>query len=199
MNNGDVNHGRRRFLVGATSVIGGVGAVGVAVPFVSSWQPSAKAEAAGAPRRLNISKIEKGARVTVEWRGQPVWVVRRTQEMLDRLGGLDERLEDPNSKENQQPAYVSETYRSLKPEFLVVVGICTHLGCSPSYRPEPGAEGMGDDWPGGFFCACHGSKFDLAGRVYTGVPAPSNLVVPPHRFEDDGETIAVGVDPEDAA
>ncbi|TDT37897.1 ubiquinol-cytochrome c reductase iron-sulfur subunit [Halospina denitrificans] len=199
MNNGDVNHGRRRFLVGATSVIGGVGAVGLAVPFVSSWQPSAKAEAAGAPRRLSISKIEEGERVTVEWRGQPVWVVRRTQEMLDRLEGLGERLEDPNSKENQQPEYVSGTYRSVKPEFLVVVGICTHLGCSPSYRPEPGAEGLGDDWPGGFFCACHGSKFDLSGRVYTGVPAPTNLVVPPHRFEDDGETIAVGVDPEDAA
>ena len=138
MNNGNVNHGRRRFLVGATSVIGAAGAVGVAVPFVSSWQPSAKAEAAGAPRRLNISKIEKGERVTVEWRGQPVWVVRRTQEMLDRLDGIADRLEDPESKELQQPEYVSGTYRSVKPEFLVVVGICTHLGCSPSYRPEPG-------------------------------------------------------------
>ena len=199
MNNGNVNHGRRRFLVGATSVIGAAGAVGVAVPFLSSWQPSAKAEAAGAPRRLNISKIEKGERVTVEWRGQPVWVLRRTQEMLGRLDGIADRLEDPESKELQQPEYVSGTYRSVKPEFLVVVGICTHLGCSPSYRPEPGSEDLGDDWPGGFFCACHGSKFDLAGRVYTGVPAPTNLVVPPHRFEDDGETIAVGVDPEDAA
>jgi len=139
MNNGDVNHGRRRFLVGATSVIGGVGAVGLAVPFVSSWQPSAKAEAAGAPRRLNITKIEEGERVTVEWRGQPVWVVRRTQEMLDQLDGIADRLEDPNSEEDQQPGYVSGTYRSVKPEFLVVVGICTHLGCSPSYRPEPGS------------------------------------------------------------
>ena len=199
MNNGNVNHGRRRFLVGATSVIGAAGAVGVAVPFLSSWQPSAKAEAAGAPRRLNITKIEKGERVTLEWRGQPVWVLRRTQEMLDRLDGIADRLEDPESNELQQPEYVSGTYRSVKPEFLVVVGICTHLGCSPSYRPKPGSEGLGNDWPGGFFCACHGSKFDLAGRVYTGVPAPTNLVVPPHRFEDDGETIAVGVDPEDAA
>jgi len=166
MNNGDVNHGRRRFLVGATSVIGGVGAVGVAVPFVSSWQPSAKAEAAGAPRRLNVSKIKEGERVTLEWRGQPVWVVRRTQEMLGRLDGITDRLQDPESKDDQQPTYVSGTYRSVKPEFLVVVGICTHLGCSPSYRPEPGSEGLGDDWPGGFFCACHGSKFDRAGRVY---------------------------------
>ncbi|XOZ33487.1 ubiquinol-cytochrome c reductase iron-sulfur subunit [Halomonadaceae bacterium KBTZ08] len=199
MNNGDVNHGRRRFLVGATTVVGGVGAVGAAVPFVSSWWPSAKAEAAGAPRRLNISKIDVGQRVTVEWRGKPVWVVRRSPEMLENLDGISDRLEDPESEAPQQPAYIEGHHRSIKPEFLVVVGICTHLGCSPSYRPTEGAEGLGEDWPGGFFCACHGSKFDLAGRVFTGVPAPKNLVVPPYRFEDDGQTIAIGLDPEDAA
>ena len=199
MNNGDVNHGRRRFLVGATTVVGGVGAVGAAVPFVSSWWPSAKAEAAGAPRRISVSKVDPGQRVTVEWRGQPVWVVRRTPEMLENLEGISDRLGDPESKEPQQPDYIEGHHRSIKPEFLVVVGICTHLGCSPSFRPTEGAEGLGDDWPGGFFCACHGSKFDLAGRVFTGVPAPSNLVVPPYRFEDDGQTIAIGLDPEDAA
>lgn len=199
MNNGDVNHGRRRFLVGATTVVGGVGAVGAAVPFVSSWWPSAKAEAAGAPRRLNISKIDVGQRVTVEWRGKPVWVVRRSPEMLENLDGISDRLEDPESEVPQQPGYIDGHYRSIKPEFLVVVGICTHLGCSPSYRPTEGSEGLGEDWPGGFFCACHGSKFDLSGRVFTGVPAPKNLVVPPYRFEDDGQTIAIGLDPEDAA
>lgn len=199
MNNGDVNHSRRRFLVGATSVVGGVGAIGAAVPFVASWRPSAKAEAAGAPRRVNVSKIGSGERVTVEWRGKPVWVVRRSQEMLDRLKDVNDELSDPESKDPQQPEYITDINRSVKPEFLVVVGICTHLGCSPSFRPEQGADGMGDDWPGGFFCACHGSKFDLAGRVFKDVPAPSNLEVPPHRFEDDGDTIVVGLDPEDAA
>lgn len=199
MNDGDVNHGRRRFLVGATTVVGGVGAVGAAVPFVSSWWPSAKAEAAGAPRRLNISKIDVGQRVTVEWRGKPVWVLRRSPEMVETLDNISDRLADPESEEPQQPPYVDGHHRSIKPEFLVVVGICTHLGCSPSFRPTKGAEGLGDEWPGGFFCACHGSKFDLAGRVYTGVPAPTNLVVPPYRFEDDGQTIAIGLDPEDAA
>ena len=199
MNNGDVNHGRRRFLVGATTVVGGVGAVGAAVPFVSSWWPSAKAEAAGAPRRVDISKIDAGQRITVEWRGKPVWVVRRTPEMLENLEGISDRLEDPESKEPQQPPYIEGHARAIKPEFLVVVGICTHLGCSPSFRPTEGAEGLGDDWPGGFFCACHGSKFDLSGRVFTGVPAPTNLEVPPYRYEDDGQTIAIGLDPEDAA
>jgi len=199
MSNGDVNQSRRRFLVGATSVVGGVGVIGAAVPFVASWRPSAKAEAAGAPRSVNISKMEKGQRVTVEWRGQPVWVVRRTEEMLNDLEGLRDRLSDPDSKDSDQPDYISGDYRSVEPEFMVLVGICTHLGCSPSYRPEVGAPDLGDDWKGGFFCACHGSRFDLSGRVFRNVPAPTNLVVPPHRYEDDGETLVIGEDPEDVA
>lgn len=199
MSNGDVNQSRRRFLVGATSVVGGVGVIGAAVPFVASWRPSAKAEAAGAPRSVNISKIEVGQRATVEWRGQPVWIVRRSQEMIDNLSEVRDRLSDPDSKEPQQPDYITSEYRSVEPEILVVVGICTHLGCSPSFRPEVAPADLGDDWKGGFFCACHGSRFDLSGRVYRNVPAPTNLVVPPHRFEDDGNTVVVGEDPEDVA
>lgn len=196
MSNGDVNQSRRRFLVGATSVVGGVGVVGAAVPFVASWRPSARAEAAGAPRSVNVSKLEEGQQVTVEWRGQPVWVVKRSQEMLDNLEKVNDRLRDPDSENaDQQPDYIEGSHRSIKPEFFVVVGICTHLGCSPAFRPEVGPPDLGDDWMGGFFCACHGSRFDLAGRVYRGVPAPSNLEVPPYRYEDD-DTIMVGEDPE---
>lgn len=198
MSNGDVNQSRRRFLVGATSVVGGVGVVGAAVPFVASWRPSAKAEAAGAPRSVNVSKLEEGQQVTVEWRGQPVWVVRRSEEMVENLESLRDRLADPDSEELQQPDYIEGAHRSIDPEFFVVVGICTHLGCSPAFRPEVGPADLGDDWLGGFFCACHGSRFDLAGRVYRNVPAPSNLEVPPYRFADDGDTITVGEDPEDA-
>ncbi|XGA78886.1 ubiquinol-cytochrome c reductase iron-sulfur subunit [Halomonas sp. CH40] len=194
-----VNKGRRRFLVGATSVVGAVGAVGVAVPFVASWQPSAKARAAGAPIRADISKLEVGQRMTVEWRGKPVWIINRSTEMIDRTEALDtSRLADPDSSVPQQPAYVTGTLRSVKREIGVLIGICTHLGCSPLYRPEPDAEGVGvDNWPGGFFCPCHGSRFDLAGRVFTGVPAPTNLEVPPYRFEND-DFIIVGEDEEAA-
>ncbi|TVP56052.1 MAG: ubiquinol-cytochrome c reductase iron-sulfur subunit [Halomonadaceae bacterium] len=198
MSNGDVNQSRRRFLVGATSVVGGVGVIGAAVPFVASWRPSAKAEAAGAPRSVNVSKLEKGQQVTVEWRGQPVWVVRRSEEMIANLEELRDRLADPDSEELQQPDYIEGPHRSIDPEFFVVVGICTHLGCSPAFRPEVGPPDLGSDWLGGFFCACHGSRFDLAGRVYRNVPAPTNLEVPPYRFADDGDTITVGEDPEDA-
>jgi len=194
-----VNKGRRRFLVGATSVVGAVGAVGVAVPFVASWQPSAKARAAGAPVRADVSKLEVGQRMTVEWRGKPVWIINRSTEMIDRTEALDtNRLADPDSSVPQQPAYVTGTLRSVKREIGVLIGICTHLGCSPLYRPEPDAEGVGvDNWPGGFFCPCHGSRFDLAGRVFTGVPAPTNLEVPPYRFEND-DFIIVGEDEEAA-
>ncbi|MGM0615713.1 MAG: ubiquinol-cytochrome c reductase iron-sulfur subunit [Pseudomonadota bacterium] len=194
-----VNKGRRRFLVGATSVVGAVGAVGVAVPFVASWQPSAKARAAGAPVRADVSKLEVGQRMTVEWRGKPVWIINRSAEMIERTEAMDtSRLADPDSAVPQQPAYVSGTLRSVKPEIGVLIGICTHLGCSPLYRPEPDAEGVGvDNWPGGFFCPCHGSRFDLAGRVFTGVPAPTNLEVPPYRFESD-DFIIVGEDEEAA-
>lgn len=191
-----VNKGRRRFLVGATSVVGAVGAVGVAVPFVASWQPSARALAAGAPVRANFSKLEPGQRVTIEWRGRPVWIINRTPEMNERTENLDPgRLSDPDSSEQQQPSYITGPLRSIRPEVGVMVGVCTHLGCSPLYRPEPEAA-VTDNWPGGFFCPCHGSYFDLAGRVFRNVPAPTNLEVPPYRFE--GEDIIVGEDEEAA-
>ncbi|WP_040187567.1 ubiquinol-cytochrome c reductase iron-sulfur subunit [Halomonas fontilapidosi] len=194
-----VNKGRRRFLVGATSVVGAVGAVGVAVPFVASWQPSARARAAGAPVQADVSKLEPGQRMTVEWRGKPVWIINRTEEMIERTKGFDSsRLADPDSLVEQQPDYIEGPMRSIKPEIGVIVGICTHLGCSPLYRPEPDAEGVGtDDWPGGFFCPCHGSRFDLAGRVFVNVPAPTNLEVPPYRFDSD-VLITVGEDEETA-
>jgi ubiquinol-cytochrome c reductase iron-sulfur subunit len=194
-----VNKGRRRFLVGATSVVGAVGAVGVAVPFVASWQPSAKARAAGAPVQADISKLEPGQRMTVEWRGRPIWIINRTPEMMERTEALGaDSLADPESEVPQQPAYIQGGLRSIKPEIGVLIGICTHLGCSPLYRPEPDAEGVGvDNWPGGFFCPCHGSRFDLAGRVFSNVPAPTNLEVPPYRFESD-DIIVVGEDEESA-
>lgn len=191
-----MNKGRRRFLVGATTVVGAVGAVGVAVPFVASWQPSARARAAGAPVRADISKLEPGQRMTVEWRGRPVWVINRTEEMIERTREFDEaRLADPQSMVDQQPAYIDNELRSIRPEIGVLIGICTHLGCSPLFRPEPDAVDV-DNWPGGFFCPCHGSFFDLAGRVFQNVPAPTNLEVPPYRFE--GDDIIVGEDEEAA-
>ena len=194
-----VNKGRRRFLVGATSVVGAVGAVGVAVPFVASWQPSAKARAAGAPVQADISKLEPGQRMTVEWGGRPIWIINRTPEMIERTEALGaDSLADPNSEVPQQPAYIQGGLRSIKPEIGVLIGICTHLGCSPLFRPEPNAEGVGvENWPGGFFCPCHGSRFDLAGRVFNNVPAPTNLEVPPYRFEND-DIIVVGEDEEAA-
>ena len=194
-----VNKGRRRFLAGATSVVGAVGAVGVAVPFVASWQPSAKARAAGAPVQADISKLEPGQRMTVEWRGRPIWIINRTPEMIERTEALGaDSLADPESEVPQQPAYIQGGLRSIKPEIGVLIGICTHLGCSPLYRPEPDAEGVGvDNWPGGFFCPCHGSRFDLAGRVFSNVPAPTNLEVPPYRFESD-DIIVIGEDEESA-
>ncbi|SNB57535.1 ubiquinol-cytochrome c reductase iron-sulfur subunit [Marinobacter sp. es.042] len=197
MSNGDVSQGRRRFLIGATSVVGGVGVVGAAVPFLGSWNPSAKAEAAGAPVTVNISKIEPGQQITVEWRGQPVWIIRRTDEMLDNIEKLNDRVKDPNSEAPQQPEYIDGILRSLKPEFAVLVGLCTHLGCVPSYRPEVAPADLGDEWLGGLFCPCHGSRYDMAGRVYAAQPAPSNLLVPPYRFDDDS-TLTVGLDPEAA-
>lgn len=193
-----VNKGRRRFLVGATTVVGAVGAVGVAVPFVASWQPSARARAAGAPVEADISKLDMGQQMTVEWRGKPVWLVRRSEEMIELTQDFDaSRLADPESEAPQQPSYVSGPLRSIRPEIGVLVGICTHLGCSPSFRPEPGAADLGEGWPGGYFCPCHGSRFDLAGRVFANVPAPTNLEVPPHRYVSD-EIIIVGEDEETA-
>jgi ubiquinol-cytochrome c reductase iron-sulfur subunit len=176
---------RRRFLTAATSVVGGVGVIAVAVPFLSSMQPSARAQAAGAPVEADISKLEPGQMMTVEWRGKPVWIVNRTKSVLDTLPSLDGKLRDPQSNESDQPKSSKNEFRSIKPEYLVLVGICTHLGCSPTFRPDMAPADLGPEWKGGFFCPCHGSKFDLAGRVYQGVPAPLNLVVPPYRYLSD--------------
>lgn len=188
-----VDKTKRRFLIGATTAVGGVGAAFVAVPFLMSWNPSARARAAGAPVEADISKLQPGQQMTVEWRGQPVWVVRRTGQNLKDLEGLAGTLADPNSEVANQPEYAGGVERAIKPEYLVLVGICTHLGCSPTYRPEVAPEDLGADWKGGFFCPCHGSKFDLSGRVYKGVPAPTNLKVPPYKYLSDS-LILVGVD-----
>jgi ubiquinol-cytochrome c reductase iron-sulfur subunit len=192
MSNAPVDTGRRRFLTAATAVVGGAGAVAVAVPFIKSWNPSAKAKAAGAPVEVNISKVEPGQLIRVEWRGKPVWIVRRTEEVLSQLPSLDDQLRDPNSEELQQPAYASNAVRSIKPEYFIAVGICTHLGCSPTYLPDTFGEQV-QGITSGFFCPCHGSKFDMAGRVFSGVPAPLNLVIPPHQYINDGLVI-IGVD-----
>jgi len=186
MADSNVDRRKRRFLLAATSIAGGVAGVAAAVPFVASMNPSARARAAGAPVEVDLSKVEPGMIVTVEWRGQPVWVVHRTKEMIDSLHKLDSVVADPKSAMPMQPDYAKNEVRSIKPEYLVLVGICTHLGCSPSQKLAPGTEsGLGDEWPGGFFCPCHGSKFDLAGRVYKGVPAPVNLKVPPYTYLND--------------
>ena len=201
MNGEVVNESRRKFLLGATSVVGGAGVVGAAVPFVASWQPSAKAKAAGAPVKVNISKLEVGARMVVEWRGKPVYIVRRTAETLAAISEIgDDILRDADSQEASQPDYVDGSARTLagREEYLILVGLCTHLGCAPLFRPDVGAADLGgDSWMGGFFCPCHGSKFDLSGRVFAGVPAPKNLEVPPHMYESDNIVI-IGVDAEAA-
>jgi ubiquinol-cytochrome c reductase iron-sulfur subunit len=198
MSSDAVNQTRRRMLIGATSVVGAVGVVGAAIPFVGSWNPSAKAKAAGAPVRYNISKIEPGALVTVEWRGKPVYILRQTQQSLDGLQKVEDLglLLDPNSESSVQPEYAKNKERAIHKEFAVLLGVCTHLGCAPLFRPDVGAADLGGDkWQGGFFCPCHGSKYDLAGRVYTGVPAPYNLEVPPYRYESDS-VIVIGEDQE---
>lgn len=189
---------KRRFLTTTATVVGAVGIAFVLTPFIKSWSPSERAQAAGAPVEVDISKLETGALLTVEWRGKPVWLVRRTQQMLADLPALNGQLRDPQSEvESQQPAYARNITRSLKPELLVMVGICTHLGCSPAFRPDRAPADLGPDWKGGFFCPCHGSRFDLAGRVFKGVPAPANLVVPPYKILGDTRVL-VGVDSEAA-
>lgn len=194
----NINRKRRRLLI-ATTGLGAVGGLFTAFPFVMSMTPSARARAMGAPVTVDISKLEPGQRLVVEWRGKPVWIVRRTQAMLDRLPIIDKELADPKSEVNQQPVYAQNEWRSIKPSILVLVGICTHLGCSPLPKLEAGpASGLGSDWPGGFFCPCHGSKFDLAGRVFKDVPAPTNLVVPQYGFLSDTRII-IGVHREGAA
>jgi ubiquinol-cytochrome c reductase iron-sulfur subunit len=184
-----MDQGKRRFLIGATSVVGGVGAVAVATPFVMSMFPSERARAAGAPVDVDIAKIEPGQKIDIEWRGKVVWIINRTKPMLESLPSLDPKLADPNSNDSQQPPYAKNEHRSIKDNVLVMVGICTHLGCSPTYRPDVAPADLGPDWLGGFFCPCHQSKFDLAGRVYKGVPAPTNLPVPPHRYMTDTRII----------
>jgi len=188
-----VNTSRRRVLIAATSAVGAVGVGFALVPFIASMNPSARARAAGAPVEADISKLEAGGLLRVKWRGKPIWVVNRTPEMLAALPTLDGELADPDSEVPQQPEYCKNSTRSIKPEFLVAIGICTHLGCSPTYRPDVAPEDLGPAWKGGFFCPCHGSRFDLAGRVYKGVPAPTNLVIPPHTYLSD-TTILVGAD-----
>lgn len=191
MSTDGVNHGRRRMLIGATAAVGAVGVVGAAVPFVKSWNPSAKAKAAGAPVTADISRLEPGQQMTVEWRGKPVWVVRRTPESLATLKKVAGDLRDPDSAESLQPDTAKNEHRSIKPEYLVLVGICTHLGCSPLYRPEVAPADLGPTYQGGFFCPCHGSTYDMAGRVFKGVPAPTNLEVPPYRYDSDA-VITIG-------
>ena len=191
MTNDGVNHARRRFLTVVTTGVGVAGAGFVVTPFVGSWNPSAKAKSAGAPVKANISKLESGQMVTFEWQGKPVYVVRRTPDMVSGLVKLTETLQDPDSAKSEQPVYCKNEHRSVKSDIFVVVGICTHLGCAPKYRPDVAPEDLGKDWIGGFFCPCHGSKFDMAGRVYKGVPAPTNLVIPPYKYLND-TTILVG-------
>ena len=192
-NQGKVDCGRRRLVV-ATAAVGGAGAVAALVPFVSSLLPSERAKAAGAPVEVDISKLEPGQMMTVEWRGKPVWIINRTKEMLDSLKKTEGEVSDPNSEKPMQPEYAKNEGRSIKPEILVAVGICTHLGCSPSDKFKTGAEsGVSNDWPGGFLCPCHGSTFDFAGRVFKAKPAPTNLEVPPHYYMADTR-ILIGED-----
>jgi len=191
--NGGSGFTRRHFLTVATAVTGGVGAIATAVPFVASFQPSARAQALGAPVEVDVSKIELGSMLKVEWRGRAIFIVHRSPEMLESLSHDESLLRDPNSEESDQPTYAMNEYRSIRPAFLVMEGVCTHLGCAPIARFEVAPADLGPDWPGGFFCPCHGSKFDLAGRVFAGVPAPTNLKVPPYRFVNDS-TIVIGVD-----
>ncbi|GAA6133852.1 ubiquinol-cytochrome c reductase iron-sulfur subunit [Oceaniserpentilla sp. 4NH20-0058] len=198
MSNDGVNTGRRRFLIATTAVGGGIGAVGVAVPFVKSWNPSEKAKAAGAPAKADVSKIEPGAMVVAEWRGKPIYLVRRTDESVGLLDGLAGRLKDPaNGNKAQQPAYADNVTRSRKPEIAVLEGVCTHLGCAPKFHPEVKPEPFDSEWKGGFYCPCHGSRFDLAGRVFNGSPAGANLKVPPYSYLDES-TIVIGLDEENS-
>jgi ubiquinol-cytochrome c reductase iron-sulfur subunit len=192
MSDNDLDKSKRGFLV-ATSVVGGVAAVGTAVPFAASMMPSERAKALGAPVEVDVSKLGPGEMMRVEWRGKPVWVLRRTKEMLASIDESDPRVTDPNLEVDQQPEYAKNETRSIKPDLLVLEGVCTHLGCSPQFKPKEMSPDMGTDWVGGFYCPCHGSKFDFAGRVYKGAPAPTNLRVPPHMYLAD-TTILIGDD-----
>ena len=189
---------RRRFLVAATSATGAIGATALGVPFFSSMLPSEKAKAAGASVEVDVSQVALGEVLTTEWRGQPVWILNRSDKMIESLKSNQKKLADPNlNVSSQQPKYCQNKTRSIKPNMLVIVGICTHLGCAPSPRLSPKGD-MGENWEGGFFCPCHGSKFDLAGRVFKGSPAPTNLVVPPHKYLDEN-IIILGEDTKEKA
>ncbi len=190
----DVDKSKRQFLTSAVTVVGTVGTGYIAVPFLAQMQPSTKAMAASAPVSVDLSKMEPGQLLRVAWRGKPVWILNRTPKVLETLKTLDEKLRDPMSNESNQPPYAKNPSRAVRPELFVAIGLCTHLGCSPTFRPEIAPIDLGPDWQGGFFCPCHGSWFDLAGRVFQGVPAPTNLEIPPYRFVDDNLLI-VGEDP----
>jgi ubiquinol-cytochrome c reductase iron-sulfur subunit len=194
-----VDAGRRRFLTVSTAVVGAVGVAGASVPFIKSWMPSARAKLAGAPVTVDISALAPGQQLTVKWRGQPVYVSHRSKAMLDVIASMNDQVADPSSgNTDQQPKYAQNEFRSIKPEYLVVVGVCTHLGCAPDFLPEVKPQAFDPDWKGGYFCPCHKSRYDLAGRVLKAQPAPANLPVPPYRFEKDG-TLLIGLDPEGSA
>ena len=188
----ELDRDKRNFIV-ATSVVGGVAVAGATAPFVASMLPSERAKALGAPVEVDVSKLAEGELMRVEWRGKPVWVVRRTKDMLESIKRSDDKVTDPKLRVNQQPDYAKNENRSIKPEILVLEGVCTHLGCSPQFKPKETSADMGPEWVGGFYCPCHGSKFDFAGRVYKGAPAPINLRVPPHTYVAD-TTIVIGED-----
>lgn len=192
MSNTPIDMGRRKFLTATTAVVGAFGLAATSVPFIRSWNPSAKAKASGAPVEVNIASLQPGQLIRVEWRGKPVWIVKRTPQVLEQLKMLDNQLRDPFSEEPQQPDYAMNSQRSVRPDIFVAVGICTHLGCSPTYLAKAFSEQV-EGISSGFFCPCHGSKFDMAGRVFQSVPAPLNLVVPPHYFIDE-KTIMIGID-----
>jgi ubiquinol-cytochrome c reductase iron-sulfur subunit len=201
MSASDIDDRRRKLLVAATTAAGGAAVAASTVPFIASMLPSERARAAGAPVDAHFPDLEPGTQLTVEWRGKPVWILRRTEAMLKALEAQEHRarLADPDSAVRyQQPSYAHNAFRSLRPEYLVVVSLCTHLGCVPSFRPQPAAADLGPEWPGGYFCPCHGSKFDFAGRVWRNVPAPTNLVVPPYRYLGD-TVVKIGEDPERVA
>jgi len=181
--NNEINLGRRRFLLGFTMAFGALGAGFVSIPFIGSWLPSSQTKALGAPVDVDVSVLEPGQKVTIAWRGQPIFLIQRPESILNKLSSFGEKLRDPNSEEKQQPDYANNLHRSIRSDILVLLGVCTHLGCVPLYRPKLGE--VEEGWPGGFFCPCHGSKFDLAGRVFKGVPAPKNLLVPPYKFLND--------------
>ena len=184
---------RRCFLRRATTAVGGIGLAATAIPFVEYWLPSKETEALAAPVRVDISKVQPKEQLTVSWRGQPIWIIRRTPDMLANLAKLNPLLSDPDSIEDQQPVYAKNIYRAIKPEFFIAIGICTHLGCVPTYRPDVG--GVSPDWLGGFYCPCHGSRYDLAGRVFKNMPAPLNLKIPRYMYVTDQE-IVIGEDQE---